>query len=99
MQFARAKALGAYKTNSIGDIAAVSVTALLLDFHAITTTLTSNQGAEETLHIQREMSLHLEYCAEFGLSQEDVEEQEEHQGNQSSLLILWGTIIGPSNHL
>ncbi|KAF6219465.1 hypothetical protein HO133_003932 [Letharia lupina] len=58
VQFARAKALSAYKTNSMEDIAA---------------------GAEEILHIQREMSLHLDYCAEFGLSKKEVEKQEEHQ--------------------
>lgn len=49
------------------------------------TILISNQGAEEILHIQREMSLHLDYCAEFGLSRKDIEEQEEHQGKQLSL--------------
>lgn len=58
VQFARAKALSAYKTNSMEEIAA---------------------GAEEILHIQREMSLHLDYCAEFGLSKKEVEEKEEHQ--------------------
>lgn len=58
VQFARAKALSAYKSNSMADIAA---------------------GAEEILHIQREMSLHLDYCAEFGLSKTEVEKQEEHQ--------------------
>ncbi|KAM0798504.1 hypothetical protein BDR22DRAFT_859260 [Usnea florida] len=58
VQFARAKAVSAYKTNSMQDIAA---------------------DAEVILHIKREMSLHLDYCAEFGLSKMDIEQQEEHQ--------------------
>ncbi|KAL9070143.1 MAG: hypothetical protein Q9161_005095 [Pseudevernia consocians] len=58
VQFARAKALSAYKANSMEDIAA---------------------SAEEILYVKREMSLHLDYCAEFGLSKNEVEEQEEHQ--------------------
>ena len=31
------------------------------------------------------MSLHLDYCAEFGLSKNEVEEQEEHQGKTLTL--------------
>ncbi|KAA6412830.1 MAG: thiamine biosynthesis (Thi-4) [Lasallia pustulata] len=59
VQFARAKALAAYKANSIDSIAAT---------------------ANEILHIQREMTLHLTYCREdFNLSKPDIEAHEEHQ--------------------
>jgi len=58
VQFARAKALGAYKSKSIDSIAASS---------------------GEVLHVHREMSLHLDYCKEFGLSKENVEKHEENQ--------------------
>jgi thiaminase II len=37
------------------------------------------RSAEIVLHINREMSLHLSYCAEFGLSKEDILEVEESQ--------------------
>lgn len=83
VQFARAKALSAYKTNSIEDVAAVFKisSSPSSDFYPIVTNMTPIQGAEEILHIQREMSLHLDYCAKFGLSKKEVEEHEEHQGN------------------
>lgn len=57
-----------------------------------------NQGAEEILHIKREMSLHLDYCAEFGLSKKDVEEQEEHQGNHSSQEVSNAQDLCRANH-
>ena len=81
VQFARAKALSAYKTNSIEDIASVLTIPPPLRFYSVVINLTLDQGAEEILHIQREMSLHLDYCAKFGLSKKEVEEHEEHQGN------------------
>jgi thiaminase II len=37
------------------------------------------RSAEIVLHINREMSLHLEYCAEFGLLKEDILKVEESQ--------------------
>ena len=37
-------------------------------------------GAETILHIKREMSLHLDYCKEFGLSKKDVESTRASQG-------------------
>jgi thiaminase II len=37
------------------------------------------RSAEIVLHIKREMDLHLSYCAEFGLSKEDVLNVEESQ--------------------
>jgi thiaminase II len=37
------------------------------------------RSAEIVLHINREMSLHLGYCAEFGLSKEDMLKVEESQ--------------------
>ena len=36
-----------------------------------------SMSASIVLHIQKEMSLHLEYCSEFGLSKEGVERHEE----------------------
>jgi ATP-dependent RNA helicase DDX5/DBP2 len=32
------------------------------------------------MHIQEEMKLHLNYCREFGIAQEEVERHEESQG-------------------
>ncbi|MCJ1484831.1 hypothetical protein MMC06_005004 [Schaereria dolodes] len=57
VQFARAKALGAYKRKSISDIASVS----------------DSYGMRKVLHVEREMALHLKYCDTFGLSKKDVE--------------------------
>jgi len=34
-------------------------------------------SADIVLHIEREMSLHLDYCAEFGLSKQDIERHKE----------------------
>lgn len=36
-------------------------------------------GADIVAHIAREMSLHITYCREFGVSQEEIESTEEHQ--------------------
>ncbi|TPX22728.1 hypothetical protein DIZ76_014607 [Coccidioides immitis] len=38
-------------------------------------------SAKIVLHIEREMALHLDYCASFGLSKEDIECRKESQGN------------------
>lgn len=38
------------------------------------------QSAQIVLHIQREMALHLEYCASFGLSKEEMEKHPETIG-------------------
>lgn len=38
---------------------------------------TISASAQIVLHIEREMSLHLEYCEEFGLSKEDIESERE----------------------
>jgi hypothetical protein len=43
--------------------------------------LTSDtQGADIVAHITREMNLHISYCREFGISLEEIESTEEHQG-------------------
>lgn len=39
--------------------------------------------------LQEEMKLHLGYCAEFGLSKEDVEKHEESQGGYHIGLLLF----------
>lgn len=62
------------------DIAAVCVLPSAR-LHSVAAKLILSQGAKEVLHIQRQMSLHLSYCAGFGLSKKDVEGQEEHQGD------------------
>lgn len=38
------------------------------------------QSSSIVLHIQREMALHLDYCASFGLSKEEIEVQRETIG-------------------
>lgn len=38
------------------------------------------QSARIVLHIQREMALHLDYCASFGLSKEEIEAHTETIG-------------------
>ena len=37
-------------------------------------------------HIYTEMSLHIGYCKEFGISKEEIENTEEHQGELVPLL-------------
>lgn len=49
------------------------------------------QSARIVLHIEREMSLHLDYCASFGLTKKDIESFPETLGMQPfspSLLIV-----------
>lgn len=58
------------------------------NFYPVMVNLILDQGAGEILHIQREMSLHLDYCAKFGLSKKEVEEHEEHQGNLNHTIVV-----------
>lgn len=44
------------------------------------------QSAEIVLHIQHEMALHLEYCASFGLSKQDMEAHPETIGKALPLM-------------
>lgn len=46
------------------------------------------QSARIVLHIEREMSLHLDYCASFGLSKKDIENFPETLGMQPFSLSL-----------
>lgn len=46
----------------------------------ISNKLTGLQSARIVLHIQREMALHLDYCASFGLSKQDIEAHPETTG-------------------
>lgn len=41
--------------------------------------LTYLQSAQIVLHIEREMSLHLDYCQQFGLFRPDIEKQKQSQ--------------------
>jgi TENA/THI-4/PQQC family len=43
------------------------------------------QSAHVVLHIEREMSLHLDYCQQFGLSRPDIEKHKESQGESAHL--------------
>lgn len=43
------------------------------------TSLMPPKGARIVSHIHNEMQLHLDYCASFGLSKEQIEATEEHQ--------------------
>lgn len=51
------------------------------------------QSARIVLHIEREMSLHLDYCASFGLTKKDIESFPETLGTQpfspSLLIVIW----------
>lgn len=38
------------------------------------------QSAEQVLHLQEEIKLHIEFCKDYGLSVKDIENQEEDQG-------------------
>ncbi|EON64608.1 hypothetical protein W97_03841 [Coniosporium apollinis CBS 100218] len=38
------------------------------------------RSAENVTHIQEEVKLHIEYCKEFGLSQDEIENEEESEG-------------------
>lgn len=78
MQFARANALAAYKSKSMADIGRVS---LYLAFTVMNLVgLTGVQSAQQILHLQEEIKLHVEFCKEYGIEVEDIEKQEEHQG-------------------
>lgn len=45
------------------------------------------QSAQIVLHIQREMSLHLDYCASFGLSKQEMEASPETIGKDLAFLL------------
>jgi hypothetical protein len=49
--------------------------------------LTKPQSAEIVRHIYEEMKLHIDYCAEYGLSKEDIMNHEEKQGMPTCLRI------------
>lgn len=85
VHFARANALASYKAKSIEDIAAVgayffysSRSCRAINYLILTTDLPL-QGAKIVTHIKTEMGLHIDYCASFGISKEQIEAAEEHQ--------------------
>jgi ATP-dependent RNA helicase DDX5/DBP2 len=45
------------------------------------------QSAQQVLHLQEEIKLHIEFCKDYGLSSEDIENQEEDQGKYSAYFI------------
>ena len=57
-------------------------------------THTITQSARIVLHIEREMSLHLDYCASFGLSIEDIEKSPESIGMlEETAFLIEGLIL------
>lgn len=50
--------------------------------------LTLAQSAQIVLHIQREMALHIDYCASFGLSTQEMEETPETIGKGAFSLLF-----------
>lgn len=47
------------------------------------------QSAQIVLHIQREMALHIDYCASFGLSTREMEETPETIGKEAFFLLFY----------
>ena len=47
--------------------------------------LTDGKSAKIVAHIHHEMSLHIDYCKDFGVTKEEIEASEESQGISSSL--------------
>lgn len=58
VQFARATALSAYKTNSLADI---------------------GQSVQQIVTLQEEIKLHIAFCRDYGLSEEDITQGAEDQ--------------------
>lgn len=80
IHFARANALAAYKSTSMDAISAVGRSPPA-NRHRILRSR-NLKSAQIVLHIEREMSLHLDYCQQFGLSRSDIEIQKESLGNK-----------------
>lgn len=74
IHFARANALASYKSKSMADIGRVCQLQSLLD------STNPLKSAQQVLHLQEEIKLHVEFCKEYGLLIEDIEKQEEDQG-------------------
>jgi hypothetical protein len=51
------------------------------------------QSAQIVLHIQREMALHIDYCASFGLSKQEMEASPETIGKSLAFVL---SVIGIS---
>lgn len=69
--------MAAYKAKSMESISAVSSPWVLVPMAYLIQPI---QSAQIVLHIEREMALHLEYCASFGLSKQEMENQPETIG-------------------
>lgn len=68
-----------------------SIAAVSARFHFPTTCAKLTwifQSARIVLHIQREMALHLDYCASFGLSKQEMEAHPETVGKSTCDLEL-----------
>jgi uncharacterized membrane protein len=82
VQFARSNALASYKAKDMESIAAVSCHTLNEKNSTVVTNM-AIQSARIVLHIQRETALHVDYCASFGLSKEEMEKLPEKMGKCS----------------
>lgn len=78
IHFARANALASYKSKSMADIGRVSISILFQKQSNVC------QSARQVLHLQEEIKLHIEFCKDYGLTQEDLEKEEEDQGEHKS---------------
>lgn len=77
VHFARANALASYKSKSMVDIGRVS------DLENYVCDLADyRQSAQQVLHLQTEIKLHIEFCKEYGLTPEELEKHEEDQGKR-----------------
>lgn len=81
VHFARSNALAAYKAKTMASISAVG---LYTGAHHVCPQqlirLVLSQSSQIVLHIERETALHLDYCASFGLTKEEMERTPEHLG-------------------
>jgi thiaminase len=75
VHFARANALASYKAKNMEDVAAVCYQFPCCFRSSFSPPF---QGAKIVSHIHTEMSLHLDYCATFGMSEADIKNTEEH---------------------
>jgi hypothetical protein len=78
VQFARANALASYKANTMEDIVAVKISPK--PFQQRKKKLIDGKSAKIVAHIHHEMSLHINYCKDFGVTKDEIEASEESQG-------------------
>lgn len=80
VHFARSNALASYKGKTMESVAAVRGIRMSFSTRVSANNTDGSQSARIVLHIEREMSLHVDYCASFGLSKADMENTPETNG-------------------